>query len=46
MYANYKPEYRQLSLLAGALPRRGLSKEEAAQFLGGNFLRLFREVAP
>jgi microsomal dipeptidase-like Zn-dependent dipeptidase len=44
MDANYKPEYRQLPLLAGALLKRGLSEEETAQFLDGNFLRLFREV--
>lgn len=47
MDANYKPvfdNYRQLPLLAGALLKRGLSEKETAQFLCGNFLRLFREV--
>ena len=49
MDTNYKPafdNYRQLPLLAGALLKRGLSEEETARFLGGNFLRLCREVAP
>jgi membrane dipeptidase len=49
MDANYKPvfnNYRQLPLLVGASLKCGLSEEEAAQFLGSNFVRLFREVAP
>lgn len=48
MDANYKPvfeSYRQLPMLAGALLKRGLSETETAQFLGGNFLRVFREVS-
>lgn len=47
MDANYKPvfdNYRQLPLLVGALLKRGLSEAEATRFLGGNFLRVFREV--
>jgi membrane dipeptidase len=48
MDANYKPvfdNYRQLPVLVGALLKRGLSREEATQFLGGNFMRVFREVS-
>ena len=47
MDANYKPvfdNYRQLPILVGALLKRGLSREEASKFLGGNFMRVFREV--
>ncbi len=47
MDANYKPvfdNYRQLPLLVSALLKRGLSETEATRFLGGNFLRVFREV--
>jgi len=48
MDANYKPvfySYQQGPLLAGTLLQRGMSESEAAKFLGGNFMRVFREVA-
>jgi membrane dipeptidase len=48
MDANYKPvfdNYRQLPVLVGALLKRGLSRDEATQFLGGNFMRVFKEVS-
>ncbi len=48
MDANFKPvfeSYAQGPLLAGALLKRGMSEDEAAKMLGGNFMRVFREVA-
>jgi membrane dipeptidase len=48
MDANYKPvfySYKQGPLLAGTLLKRGMSKTEAAKILGGNFMRVFREVS-
>jgi membrane dipeptidase len=47
MDASYKPvfdNYRQLPTLVGTLLKRGLSEEEAGKFLGGNFMRVFRDV--
>ncbi len=47
MDANYKPvfyNYTQAPILAGTLLKRGLSQEEAAKILGGNFIRFFNEV--
>ncbi len=47
MDANYKPvfdNYRQLPVLVGGLLKRGLAEDEAAKFLGGNFMRVFSEV--
>lgn len=49
MDANYKPvfeSYRQLPLLTAGLLKRGLTELEVEKFLGGNFLRVYREVAP
>ena len=48
MDGNYKPvfnNYRQLPLLVSELLRRGYGEKNAAGFVGGNFLRLFTEVA-
>jgi len=48
MDANYKPvfdNYRQLPVLVAALLKKGLSEEDTSKFLGGNFLRVFREVS-
>lgn len=48
MDANYKPvfdTYTRLPDLAGALLSRGMNEDEAAKFLGGNFLRLWRAAA-
>jgi len=47
MDANYKPvltDYADFPLLAAALLMRGLSEDDAAKVLGGNFLRLFDDV--
>jgi microsomal dipeptidase-like Zn-dependent dipeptidase len=47
MDGNYKPvltEYGDFPVLAAALLSRGLSDEEAAGVLGGNFLRLWTSV--
>jgi membrane dipeptidase len=47
MDGNYKPvltEYGDFPVLAAALLSRGLSEEEAAGVLGGNFLRLWTSV--
>jgi membrane dipeptidase len=44
MDANYKPvfdDYRRLPDLAGLLLKRGLGEQEAAQFFGGNLLRVW-----
>jgi membrane dipeptidase len=44
MDGNYKPvfdDYRRLPDLAGLLLKRGLSEPEAAQFFGGNLLRVW-----
>lgn len=48
MDANYRPvvtEYADFPLLAAALLHRGLSEPDTARILGGNFLRLFDDVA-
>lgn len=48
MDANYKPvfyNYDQAPLLAGSLLERGLNEYEAEKILGGNFLRIFKEVS-
>ena len=47
MDANYLPvfeSYQQLPILVGALLKRGLSEQETALFLGGNFLRVLGDV--
>jgi len=47
MDANYKPvltEYTDFPILAAALLARGMSENDAAKVLGGNFLRLFDDV--
>ena len=47
MDANYKPvfySYNQAPLLAGALLKRGMTETELAKILGGNFMRVFKEV--
>ena len=44
MDGNYKPvfdDYRRLPDLAGLLLKRGLGEQEAAQFFGGNLLRVW-----
>ena len=46
MDANYKPvfdDYRRLPDLAGLLLSRGMSEAEAAQFFGGNLLRVWQQ---
>ena len=46
MDANYKPvfdDYRRLPDLAGLLLKRGLGEQEAAQFFGGNLLRVWQQ---
>lgn len=48
MDANYAPvftDYRQWHLIPAALLARGLSRDETAKVMGGNFVRLFRAVA-
>lgn len=48
MDANYQPvfdSYVQWPDLAARLHKRGLSEPECSQVLGGNFLRLFRDVS-
>lgn len=48
MDGNYRPvltEYADFPLLAAALLARGMSDDEAASVLGGNFLRLFDAVS-
>jgi membrane dipeptidase len=45
MDANYRPvfrSYRDWSLIPAALLARGMSDEEAAKIMGGNFLRVFK----
>lgn len=47
MDANYRPvleTYRKMPLLVGALMRRGVSDETLGKVLGGNVLRVWREV--
>ncbi len=47
MDANYRPvfdTYARLPWLVGGLMRRGLSEEDLAKFLRGNFLRVFERV--
>ncbi len=46
MDANYKPvfdDYRRLPDLVGILMRKGMNELELAAFLGGNYLRVWRE---
>jgi membrane dipeptidase len=46
MDANYKPvfdDYRRLPDLAGLLLKRGMGEPEAAQFFGGNLLRVWQQ---
>tara|TARA_R110001606_G_scaffold207260_4_gene354962 strand:+ start:617 stop:1768 length:1152 start_codon:yes stop_codon:yes gene_type:complete len=46
MDGNYKPvldDYRRLPDLAGLLLKRGLGDKEAAQFFGGNLLRVWQQ---
>jgi membrane dipeptidase len=48
MDANYKPvltEYADFPLVAAALLARGMAGADVAKVLGGNFLRLFDDVA-
>lgn len=48
MDGNYKPvltEYGDFPLLAAALLQKGIGEKDAARVLGGNFLRLFEDVA-
>ncbi|MCF6192746.1 MAG: dipeptidase [Kangiellaceae bacterium] len=45
--ANYKPvfdDYELTPLLVGSLLKKGMSEEETAKFIGGNFMRVFMEV--
>jgi len=47
MDANYKPvftSYRQMPYLPVALKQRGMNNTEIIKILGGNFMRLFKEV--
>ncbi len=47
MDANYKPvfdDYELTPLLVGSLLKRGMSEEETAKFIGGNFMRVFKQV--
>ena len=44
MDANYKPvfdDYRRLPDLVALLRRKGMSEQELAAFLGGNFMRVW-----
>ena len=44
MDANYQPvfdNYRQMPLIVGALLKSGISENDLAKIIGGNFLRLF-----
>ncbi len=46
MDGNYKPvfdDYRRLPDLAGLLLKRGMGETEAAQFFGGNLLRVWSQ---
>tara|TARA_R110000787_G_scaffold8444_13_gene28315 strand:- start:1547 stop:2707 length:1161 start_codon:yes stop_codon:yes gene_type:complete len=46
MDGNYKPvfdDYRRLPELAGLLLKRGMGEPEAAQFFGGNLLRVWQQ---
>lgn len=48
MAANYRPvvdNHRQYPAVAEGLRRRGLSAEDVARIMGGNFLRLFAQVS-
>ncbi len=48
MDANYKPvfyNYQQAPILAGTLLKRGMGEEGTAKILGGNFMRVFKEVS-
>ena len=47
MDVNFRPvfdNYRQLPLVTALLLKKGLSAAEVGQILGGNFMRMFREV--
>lgn len=48
MDGNYKPvltEYADFPALAAALLYRGMGERDVARVMGGNFLRVFGEVA-
>ncbi len=48
MDANYKPvmdNYRQMPVLVAGLLARGLSQRETAKIIGGNFIRLWRQIS-
>ncbi|MBL4617399.1 MAG: membrane dipeptidase [Robiginitomaculum sp.] len=48
MDANYKPvfdDYRQMPVLVAGLLARGLSREETAKIIGGNFIRLWQQIS-
>ena len=47
MDVNFKPvfdNYRQLPLVTALLLKKGLTEEDTAKILGGNFMRLFQDV--
>ncbi len=47
MDANYKPvmeTYRKTPYLVGGLLKRGMSEEDTAKLMGGNIMRLWRDV--
>lgn len=47
MDANYKPvfdDYEKTPILVGTLLNRGMHEKEAAKIIGGNFMRVFKEV--
>ncbi len=47
MDANYKPvfdDYELTPLLVGSLLKKGMSEQETAKFIGGNFMRVFKQV--
>ena len=48
MDANYKPvmdNYRQTPTLVAGLLARGLSRDETAKIMGGNFIRLWKQIS-
>jgi len=48
MDANYKPvfhSYNQAPLLVGTLLKRGMNEAEVTKIIGGNFMRVFKEVS-